>query len=163
MKPGLRAALLLTVPTLVVLGAETYQKPPQAVLDILNSPTTPTLSINPAHTFAIQGSPVRYPPIAELAEPMYRLAGIRINPKTNGLHNITYNTAITLIKIPEGTETKLALPPGAKVTVPRWTSDGAHFAFMNYAANAIEVWVGDTTGRVHKVPNLRLNEVFGGG
>ena len=29
------------------------------------------------------------PPKAELAEPMFRIAGLRINPKTNGLHRPT--------------------------------------------------------------------------
>ena len=52
----------------------------------------------------MQGAPVRNPPIAELSQPMLRLAGIRINPASNGLHNTTFNTTLTLRKIPEGTE-----------------------------------------------------------
>jgi hypothetical protein len=73
MKLVIRALLLLTPAAFVFFGADTYQKPPKAIEDILNSPTTPTLSLSPNHAYAIQGSPVRYPPIAELSEPMLRL------------------------------------------------------------------------------------------
>ena len=95
MKPVIRAAALLIPASLLFFGADTYQKPPKEILDILNAPTTPTLSLSPSRAYAMQGSPVRYPPIAELAEPMLRLAGVRINPKTNGLHNATFNTNLT--------------------------------------------------------------------
>src|SRR6202453_4860318 len=123
MNPAIRAALLLIAASILFFGADTYQKPPKAIEDILNSPTTPTLSLSPSHAYAIQGSPVRYPPIAELAEPMLRLAGIRINPKTNGLHNATFNTNLTLRKIPEGTEIKVMTPPNSRLSLPRWSPD----------------------------------------
>jgi len=99
-----RVSLVLFVCALAALGAEVYRKPPPAVLDILKAPMTPALSISPTRDFAMQGVPVRSPPIAELAEPMLRLAGIGINPKTNGLHNRTFNTALSLRRIPEGTQ-----------------------------------------------------------
>src|SRR5665647_879758 len=111
MKPVLKASILLVLAALFLSGAELYRKPPQAVLDVLNSPPTPTLAISPTRHFAMQGQPVRYPPIAELAQPMLRIAGMRINPKTNGLHNTTFNSSLTLRKIPEGAEIKVDLPP----------------------------------------------------
>ena len=79
MKPVSRASILV-LSALLLFGAEPYRKPPQAVLDVLNAPATPALSLSPSRAYAIQGSPVRYPPIAELAQPMLRLAGLRINP-----------------------------------------------------------------------------------
>src|SRR4051812_33176775 len=101
MTAPLRTLCILASATLVLFGADTYQKPPKAIEDILNSPTTPTLLMSPTRAYALQGSPVRYPPIAELSEPMLRLAGIRINPKTNGLHNTTFQSNLMLRKIPE--------------------------------------------------------------
>ncbi len=155
---------MLVPATFLFFGAETYQKPPKAIEDILNSPPTPTLLLSPTHAYALQGSPVRYPPIAELSEPMLRLAGIRINPKTNGLHNTTFQSTIILRKVPEGTEIKIALPPNPKLGLGPWSPDGTHFAFTNSTSAGIDVWIGDAaTGRTHKVPNLHLNEVFGGG
>ena len=81
---------------------------------------------------------MRYPPIAELSEPMLRLAGIRINPKTNGLHNTVFQSNLLLRKIPEGTEIKIALPPNPKLSTARWSPDGSHFAFTNSTAAGIE-------------------------
>src|SRR5215472_13844867 len=131
MRTATKAALLFVPAALVVTGAELYQKPPKAILDVLNSPTTPTMTVNQARTFAMQGQPVRYPPIAELSQPMLRIAGMRINPKTNGLHNTVFNSSLTLRKIPEGTEIKLDLPPNAKLSIGRWSPDATHFAFTN--------------------------------
>jgi dipeptidyl aminopeptidase/acylaminoacyl peptidase len=157
---------LLTLPALVgfalLPAADTWQKPPKEVMDILNSPTTPVLSVSPAHNYAIQGSPVRYPPLAELAEPMYRLAGIRINPATNGLHNATFNSTLVLRKIPEGTEIPVAAPAGGRLSGASWSPDSTHFAFTNATPAGIEIWVGETaTGKTHKLPGVKLNEVFG--
>jgi len=146
----------------MLFGSDTYQKPPKVILDLLNSPGAPALALSPTRDFALQARPVRYPPIAELAQPMLRMAGMRINPKTNGLHNVTFNSTLTLRKLPEGTEIKVVLPPNPKLSPGRWSPDGKHFSFTNTTANAIELWVGDTTGATHKIANLRLNEVMGG-
>src|SRR5215470_4975020 len=163
MRPATKAAFLLVPAALVVTGAELYQKPPKAILDVLNSPTTPSLTINPSRTFATQGQAVRYPPIAELAQPMLRLAGMRINPKTNGLHNATFNSSLSLRKIPEGTEIKVDLPPNAKLMAGAWSPDAKNFAFTNTTSNGIELWIGDTTGKARKIEGVRINSVMGGG
>jgi len=163
MKPAKRLSLVLFLGAVFLTGAEVYRKPPQAVLDILNAPVTPALSISPARNFAMQGAPVRNPPISELSQPMLRLAGIRINPKTNGLHNTTFNTTLSLRHIPEGTEIPVDLPANPKLSLGKWSPDGNHFAFTNTTANAIEVYIGDTaTGKTHKIPNVHVNGVFGG-
>lgn len=162
MKLAIRAALLLA-PSLL-FAADTYQKPPKEIMDVLDAPSTPTLSLSPSRDYAIEGSPVRYPPIAELAEPMLRLAGIRINPKTNGLHNDTFNTNLTLRKIPEGTEIKVMAPPNSRLSMPRWSPDGGHFAFTNATPAGAELWIGDSaTGRTHKLPSVKVNEVIASG
>src|SRR5450759_3161839 len=163
MKPVLKTTILLVLAALFLSGATPYRKPPQAVLDVLNSPPTPTLAISPTRHFAMQGQPVRYPPIAELAQPMLRIAGMRINPKTNGLHNTTFNSSLTLRKIPEGAEIKVDLPPNAKLTLGRWSPDATHFAFTNTTGRGIELWLGDTTGKTRKIEGVRINAVMGGG
>ncbi len=156
--------LFFCVSALTIYGAEPYQKPPKAVLDVLNALPIPTLSLSPTRTHALQATPVRYPPIAELAEPMLRLAGLRIDPKTNGLHTATFNSALAIRKIPEGTETKVVLPSNPKVSGGRFSPDGTHFAFTNTTANGIELWVGETaTGQTRRIEGARINAVTGGG
>src|SRR5580692_2925917 len=143
MRTPIRPFLLLAPAALLIFAADnTYQKPPQAIEDILNSPPTPALTLSPNHLYAVQGSPVRYPPIAELSEPMLRLAGIRINPKTNGLHNTTFQASILLRKVPEGTEIKVALPPNPKLEIGPWSPDGTRFVFTNSTSAGVDVWIG---------------------
>src|ERR1022692_3037658 len=85
MPPRITAILLLAAA--LALPAElTYQKPPQEILDVLNAPPPPAISVNPSRDYAILMQPLRYPPIAEVAQPMLRLAGLRIDIRTNGPH-----------------------------------------------------------------------------
>jgi dipeptidyl aminopeptidase/acylaminoacyl peptidase len=161
------ACFVLTLPlfALALSGAEKYQKPPKAVLDVLNAPTTPVLTVSPTRTHAVSGQPVRYPPIAELAQPMLRLAGQRINPRTNGLHNTVFNSKLVVWKLPEGTQTPVEAPAGGKLGGARFSPDGKQFAFTNTTTAAgIELWVGDTaTGRARRIDGVRLNGVMMGG
>ena len=161
MKPSTKAFSLLCLTALALIGAETYQKPPKEIIDLLNSPGSAALVLSPTRDYALQGRPVRYPPIAELSQPMLRLAGMRINPKTNGLHDPRFQSTLTLKKLPEGTEIKIALPPNPKLSIGRWSPDGKHFAFTNTTNSGIELWIGDLTGATHKIANLRVNEVLG--
>ncbi len=67
-------------------GQEGYQKPPQRVLGVLDAPPPPSVVFSPTHERMLLVQGVNYPSIADLAEPMLRLAGLRINPRTNGPH-----------------------------------------------------------------------------
>src|SRR4051812_42778666 len=164
MNSAARQSFLLFVSAMAGSAAQTWQKPPKAVLDALNAPTTPTLAISPTRTPALQGQAVRYPPMSEVSQPMLRLAGQRINPKTNGLHNTTFNSSLTLRKLPEGTEIKIDMPPGAKLSGGRWSPDGAPGAFTNTTATGVELWVADTaTGKARRIEGVRINAVMGAG
>jgi dipeptidyl aminopeptidase/acylaminoacyl peptidase len=159
MRPALT---LLVLSTAIFADQLTYQTPSKEVLDILNAPATPALAVNPPRTYATLSQGARYPSIAEVSQPMLRLAGIRIDPKTNGLHLAPYSTAITLVKLPEGTKTQIALPAGARAGGLRWSGDGKQFAFSNITANGIELWLGDpATGKTRKVDSVRINAVLG--
>src|SRR5437667_6983528 len=78
---------------------DNYKKPPQAVLDVLNAPLPPDVLVNPTKDFAMLAISQRYPPIADVAAPMLRLAGARINPATNGLHRDQYVVSLTVKRI----------------------------------------------------------------
>ena len=104
--------------------------------------------MSPTRDYMLLVQGVRYPPLSELAQPMLRLAGLRINPNITGQHREPSFVALTLKKISDGSEAKLQLPAGAKIGVPQWSNDGKRFAFTNTTANAIELWTGEAaTGR----------------
>ena len=69
--------------------------------------------------------PVRYPPIAEVAQPMLRLAGLRIDIRTNGPHLPFYNTAYTIKRLSDASDIPVAASPGVKgvkLGAPLWLS-----------------------------------------
>ncbi|HEY9403928.1 MAG TPA: prolyl oligopeptidase family serine peptidase [Pyrinomonadaceae bacterium] len=159
-----RAFVSLCVLLLLACGVagQGYRKPPQAVLDVLNSPVTPSVSISPARDQMLLATGVRYPPISDLAQPMLRLAGYRINPSTNGRYLAPYFVALSLKRIADGAEMKVELPAGARVGLPQWSPDGKRFAFTNTVADGIELWVGDaSTGRVTKIKGVMTNAAYG--
>ncbi len=159
-----RTSLLLILFTIANLtfAQDGYKKPPKEVLDILNAPVTPTASLSPTRDYILLLTANRYPPLADLAQPMLRLAGRRINPASNSPHRAPYSVAMSLKKIADGSEIKVALPPGAKVSGVDWSNDGKHFAFLNTTPSKVEVWVGDTaSGKIHPLRGITVNSAYG--
>jgi dipeptidyl aminopeptidase/acylaminoacyl peptidase len=141
---------------------QSYRQPAQAVLDVLAAPATPVASVGPARDRMLLATGVRYPPISELAQPMLRLAGLRLNPNTNGPHRAPYYVALAIKRIGDGAETQVALPAGAHIDFPRWSPDGRRFAFMNTTPKSIELWVGDAaTGQIKQLTDVRVSAVYG--
>ena len=139
-----------------------YQKPPNAVLDVFNAPPFPVAFPNPTGDTLLLATPVLYPPIADLAKPMLRLAGLRIDPTTNGEHHASYWSGLSLRRVGDGSETKIELPAGARPSYPTWSADGKSFAFTNIGAKGIELWIGNAAnGQVRRLDGIRLNGVFG--
>src|ERR1022692_445033 len=161
MPPRITAILLLAAA--LALPAElTYQKPPQEILDVLNAPPPPAISVNPSRDYAILMQPLRYPRIAEVAQPMLRLAGLRIDIRTNGPHLPFSSTAYTIKRLADASDIRVAAPPDAKLGAPVWSPDGKQFAFTNTTANAIELWIGTTaTGRTRRGAGVLWNAVMG--
>src|SRR5215472_10757684 len=117
MRKLLIAASLLSA----AVAQEAYKKPPKEILDVLNAPATPHESLSPSRDVLILRETLSYPPIADVAQPMLRLAGLRINPKTNGPHTETYAVRLTLKKIADGVETKVVLPPAPRISSLAWS------------------------------------------
>jgi hypothetical protein len=61
-----------------------YQKAPQPISDILNARPTPLVQLSPDGKWLLVADRLANPPVADLAQPMLRIAGLRINPGTNG-------------------------------------------------------------------------------
>lgn len=62
----------------IACAQSAYKKPPAAILKVVDTPATPGANVHQLRTHLVLPEPDRYPPIAELAEPMLRLAGLRI-------------------------------------------------------------------------------------
>jgi hypothetical protein len=117
----------------------TCQKPPKNVLDVLHAPVPPNASVSPTRDTMILATPVLYPPIAYLAQPFLRLAGVRVIPKNRSEHGDYYWSGYVMTKVADGSEVRVALPAGAKVGFPEWSADGKRYAFTNTTAEAVEL------------------------
>lgn len=140
-----------------------YQKPPKEIQDILDAPATPITSVSPARDKIALLEPLRYPPVSEMAEPMLRLAGLRINPRTNAQHRQLYFVKLTLKNINDGKEMPVALPAGAKIISPNWSADGKYIAAGNVTPSGVELWIIETaTAKAKKLKNVQVNTTLGG-
>src|SRR6185503_10331883 len=112
-------ALIAQVPT--ASDPPKYTLPPKNIDDVFDAEPNPQVLISPNRQVVALVKARTYPTIAELSQPMLRLAGSRINPKANGPHRAsglpgTGIYSITLKKIAGGAESAVALPPQAKVS-----------------------------------------------
>lgn len=163
----LSAASLLLAAVVVSAAADPapdagYRRAPEAIRQVLDAPATPAVSLSPARDRLLLAQPLRYPPLAELAEPMLALAGTRFNPRNRGPHRPPSYAALTLRTLPDGRETKIKLPAGSRVGLPVWSADGRRFAFARYTETSVELWTGDAaTGAVRPQRGVALNAAFG--
>src|ERR1035437_2691798 len=162
MKPRILLFVVLLFIPAFAIGQASYKQPPKEIMDVLNPQAIPSTSSPPARDRIAITTPVRNPPIAELAQPMLRLAGERINPNNNGLHRQTYFVKLTLKNISDGKETVVAFPQGAHLFSERWSADGKYLAVGNITPSAIELWIVETaTGKASKVKGVQLNTAYG--
>jgi hypothetical protein len=157
--------LLLAITLLVgpAVAQQKYEKPPQEILDVLNVPLPPTPFLSPARDLLALAQPVIYPAISDLAEPMLRLAGVRINPRSNAERSyIYYWTGLTLKRISDGVEFPVALPAAVRrMGSLQWNATGTMLAFTNEATDGVELWVVDAaTQKVHQILGLHINPLL---
>ena len=147
-----------------LVAEDAYQKAPAPIGELLSTPAAPTVHFNPQRDAMIIYRAERHPPVADLAEPVLRLAGLRINPLNNGPHRTARCVELTLHPLPEGKERPITIPPGARITPPAWSPDGKQFAFLRYGSREVELWVGDgkrgTLRRLRGGINAALGEPF---
>jgi dipeptidyl aminopeptidase/acylaminoacyl peptidase len=143
-------------------GDTGYQKPPEAIRKILDLPPSPTVSLAPRGDYLVLAQQQRYPSIADLARPIVRLGGLRIDPATNGTQRTPRIVSLALRPVHGDKDILLQLPEGARPGSPIWSPDGMRFAILNTTASSIEVLVGSPDQpRLRPVPDLRINGALG--
>ncbi|MBA4190317.1 MAG: prolyl oligopeptidase [Planctomycetaceae bacterium] len=140
-----------------------YQRPPRAVTDILDVPPPPGLAVSPTGDSLLFVQTTRYPSIEEVAAPQLRLAGLRIDPRTNGPARPFNITGLSLQTLPDGKPVEFHLPNHGKPGFPVWSPDGKRFAFTVTTPKGIELWTGDlkADAKLQHVPGVTLNATIG--
>jgi dipeptidyl aminopeptidase/acylaminoacyl peptidase len=92
------------------------------------------------------------PTIAELSQPMLRLGGTRINPRTSSVFNPQGFTRLTLIDTSSRSSREISLPASPRISQVSWSPDGRKIAFIHRTDNGVELWVTDVaSGRSSKI------------
>ncbi|NTV80796.1 MAG: S9 family peptidase, partial [Candidatus Aminicenantes bacterium] len=155
------AAGLVLVPALS--AQEPYKLPPKEVIDIVDAPPTPMVSMSPAGDTMALIDRESLPSIAYISEPILRIAGMRITPAFNSRQVLSFSTGLSLKDMKTGAVRKVVLPDGFKFTFPSWSPDGLRIAFLRYVEGGVELWAVDvkTAGAKALTPPV-VNAILGG-
>ncbi len=98
-------------------------------------------------------------PIAEVAQPELKLAGLRFNPVNNAESRAGYYSALTLLDVATGHARPVrGVPADGRIRQPSWSPDGKHVAFTVARPTRVELWVVDVAGGdARPVGDLRIN------
>ncbi len=158
----LSTLLLLTVYE-TNLAQDGYQLPSQAMINLVDGDLTPSVSLSPNRNLMLMQEQPGLPSIEEVSQPELRLAGVRINPRTNGPSNLRYSTKLTVRNLTTGEDAEIkGIPDNPRITNVSWSSTNNHFAFLLNRPNGIELWIADVSkGSAKKLTDARINNTYG--
>ncbi len=146
-----------------VAAQKPYRLPPPEIVRILDAAPLPSALVSPDHSAVLLVERPSMPSVAEVGQPMLRLAGYRINPNTNGSARTNGAISGLLVKrLGDGAELRVRVPAGATLGSPQWSPDGKAIAFTRTTDDAVELWVADAaTGAARRLGEGRLNGTTG--
>jgi dipeptidyl aminopeptidase/acylaminoacyl peptidase len=144
------AAAGLVLSAFVAVQAQTgpapgYLTPPKVIVDLLDGAPTPSVVLDPTRRLMAIVERRSMPTLADLSQPIYRLAGARINPKTSGPQQRAGGTfAITIRPIAGGAEHKVVVPPSPRLGGVSFSPNGKFLSFTQTRDDGIDLYVADT-------------------
>ena len=145
--------------------ALSYQIPPQVLADMIDAPPSPFVAVSPDNEWLLLLKQPGLPSIEEVAQPELRLAGRRINPRSNGPSRERTLNSLTFQRITDGEERPVTgLPTDVRITSVSWSPDGKKIAFVVTANDRLALWVAELkNGEAREITpaELALNGVYG--
>ena len=159
MKFKLLTIVVMMVTTAFAQEKLTYQKPPKEILDLVDVQRAPSVRIDSKGEVMVLLYSDSYKTLAELSEKEMRLAGLRINPKTNIGSRTTYYKNIKVKMVNEEVDKQVkGLPENARLANFTWSPDQTKIAFTNTVSSGVEVWVLDIKGAsVKRLSDASIN------
>ena len=141
----------------------TYQKPPQSIIDLVDAAPSPSIRISSDGNWMLILQNPGLPSISEVAQPELRLAGIRINPATNGQSRSSYFNGIKLKSVNKNEEFEFTgLPEIIHISDITWSPGENKIAFSNVSVHGIELWIADLkTLEAKRLSEFHLNNTYG--
>jgi dipeptidyl aminopeptidase/acylaminoacyl peptidase len=158
--------IFLLAMTYGVLQAQTnlpYQLPPKEILDLVDIKPQPFTRIDSRNRTMVMLERQAFKTLEEMAEDEVRLAGLRINPATNGPSRVNFTYGISIIDIATGNDlATTGLPNKLKISDFSFSPDEKSIAFTNTLTTDIELWtVNLETGAAKRLVNKGLNGSMG--
>ncbi len=143
--------------------SQTYQLPVKEILDLVDIKPRPAVRIDSRNQTMVMFDRLAFKTLEEMAADEVRLAGLRINPATNGPARANYTYGVQILDIATGKTTQISgLPEKMKVSDFSFSPDESKFAFTNTTASKIELWLVDiATGRATRLMNEGVNAAMG--
>jgi len=166
MKRGWFAVVLAVAFGSCLAQSLTYQQPPEKIREVLDARPLPQRFIDPSGKTLALLEVRRYPSIEQLARPFLRLAGLRIDPASNGPYRVVHVNRLALRALEEAgaTERDVALPADGDFHHFGFSPDGRRFTLLRRTASAIELWVGDVaSARASALAGIAVQDIDGGG
>ncbi|MFK7810422.1 MAG: prolyl oligopeptidase family serine peptidase [Saprospiraceae bacterium] len=141
-----------------------YQMPPKDIADLIDAAPTPALSLSPTSDRMLLLDRPNMPTIEEVAQEEMKLAGMRINPRTNGSSRAGHYIGIKIRDMEDSKEkTVTGLPQNPKLQNLTWNRDGSKIAFTNTTLTGIELWYLDMqTAVAKKLTDAIVNDAMPG-
>jgi len=141
-----------------------YQMPPKAIADLIDAPPTPAASLSPAGNVMLLLGRASLPSIEEVAQEELRLAGIRINPRTNGSSRSSHFNSMKIKTVNGNIEKEIeGLPANPKIENVSWSPDGLRVVFTITKENGLELWTADLKkGKAKKLTDANVNDAMDG-
>ena len=149
-----------------VFAAEpVYQQPSKDIQAILDAGSPPAVMVSPDRRWMLELERPSLRPLSELAEPEVKVAGIKINPDTNGPAREYAYRAIELRNMASARKAKrinVEIPDGARVRNVDWNFESSGFSFTLTQSNGIELWYAEVpSGAVKRLTGPVLNAAYG--
>ena len=143
-------------------GGDAYQMPVAELAALVEAPVTPGVSLSPDRGLMLIIERASLPSIGEVAAPELRIAGMRINPRTNGPSRARPSIGLAFRSLDGSERAVSGLPADAAIRNTRWSPDGRHVLFTHDAADHIQLWVADVaTASARRLGDVQINDAYG--
>jgi len=144
-------------------GGDDYKMPPKAIADLVDAPGTPGVSVSPNKKHILILERASLPSIEELSQPELRLAGLRINPATNGRSRTRYYTGMIIQDLGSGAQKRVkGLPKNGRISNVSWSPNAKHIAVtVTHGAQINLYLVKAASGRASLLLKTPLNAIYG--
>ena len=145
--------------TLLAQEQLTYQLPPKEIVELVDNRGNPYVRVSPDGKTLLIIEPAALASIKEVSQPELKLAGLRINPRTNGPSRGRYYKRITFKNLKKLKEIPITgLPENPQISNTSWSTDGRRLAFTLTRDQGVELWVAHVKdGKAEKLTGAIVN------